>query len=110
MRSGEFAGTLCERILIEQPSMQRDPSGLPLVGWVSVCTCSASIVPDGVGPQSQGEAPSAMQRFRVTIRRRDGIAIDQRISWGARRLMVRQLLDDRVAKDRISMRCDEVRG
>ena len=50
-----------------------------------------------------------MPRYRVTIRERDGIAIDQRITWKGRGLMVRQLLDDPRTKDRIVMRCEEVR-
>jgi head-tail adaptor len=108
--SGEFAGTLSERILIEQLSTERDPSGLQQSAWATVCTCSASIVIDGVGVQTQGQALSAMNQYRVTIRRRDDIALDQRISWGPRKLMVRQLLDDPLAKDRLTMRCDEVRA
>jgi head-tail adaptor len=51
-----------------------------------------------------------MPKFRVTIRWREGIAIDQRISWNGRKLMVRQLLDDPRTKDRITMRCEEVRA
>jgi head-tail adaptor len=51
-----------------------------------------------------------MPRFRVTIRWRDGIALDQRVTWNGRKLMVRQLLDDPRAKDRIAMRCEEVRA
>jgi head-tail adaptor len=51
-----------------------------------------------------------MPKYRVTIRQRDGIALDQRVRWNGRSLMVRQLLDDPRTKDRIVMRCEEVRG
>jgi head-tail adaptor len=51
-----------------------------------------------------------MPKYRVTIRRRDGVSLDQRVSWGGRFLMVRQLLDDPRQKDRIVMRCEEVRA
>jgi head-tail adaptor len=74
-----------------------------------VCRCLAAIVLEGAGAESEGQALSAMPRFRVTIRRRDGIAIDQRIGWRGRFLMVRQMLDDPREKDRIVMRCEEVR-
>ena len=106
----EFAGTLRERIVIERPISVRNPMGLQEPGWEEVCRCLASIRLDSVGAESEGQALSAMPRLRVTIRRRDGIALDQRVTWGVRKLMVRQLLDDPLAKDRIAMRCEEVRG
>jgi head-tail adaptor len=105
----EFAGTLRERIVIEAPVTARNAMGLQEPGWNEVCRCQASVVPDGIGAQSQAQALSAMPLYRVTIRPREGIAIGQRISWKGRRLMVRQLLDDPRAKDRIVMRCEEVR-
>jgi head-tail adaptor len=51
-----------------------------------------------------------MPKLRVTIRRRQGIAIDQRIRWGARTLMIRQLLDDPRSPDRLTLRCEEARA
>jgi head-tail adaptor len=106
----EFAGTLRERIVIERPISVRNDMGLQEPGWEEVCRCLASIVFESVGPESEGQALSAMPKYRVTIRRRDGIALDQRVSWGRRKLMVRQVLDDPRMKDRIAMRCEEVRS
>lgn len=109
--SGEFAGALSERILIERPSAERDPTGLQQAVWEKVCECRASVRLESVGPQAQGQVLSAMPRYRVTIRRRDdAIALDQRISWRDRKMLVRELRDDPAMKDRINMRCDEVRG
>lgn len=105
----EFAGTLRERILIEQPVSVRNDMGLQEPGWEQVCSCLASIVLADVGQQNEGQALSAMPRYRVTIRARDGLALDQRISWDGRKLMIQQLLDDPRAKDRIAMLCEEVR-
>jgi head-tail adaptor len=107
---GEFAGTLRERVLIERPISSRNAMGLQEPGWEKVCSCLASVTLESVGAESEAQALSAMPRFRVTIRQREGIAIDQRITWGGRKLMVRQLLDDPRAKDRITMRCEEVRA
>ena len=107
--SGEFAGTLNERVLIEAPVAIRTPLGLQEFGWVAVCRCLASVVAEGVGPESEAMALSAMPRFRVTLRKRDGIAIDQRVSWKGGMMMIRQLLDDPKAKDRLTLRCEEVR-
>ncbi len=108
--SSEFAGTLTERILIEAPVAARDALGLQEYGWVAVCNCLASIVAEGVGAESEAMALSAMPRFRVTLRKRDGIAIDQRVSWKGGQMMIRQLIEDPRAKDRITLRCEGVRG
>jgi head-tail adaptor len=107
--SGEFTGTLNERVLIERLTSARNAMGLQEQVWENLCECLASIVLETIGPESEGQALSAMPRYRVTIRQREGIAIDQRISWRERKLMVRQMLDDPRAKDRIAMRCEEVR-
>lgn len=106
----EFAGTLRERIAIERPVGARTAMGLQQSEWAQLCRCVAAIVPEGAGSESEAQALSAMPRFRVTIRKRDGVAIDQRINWGGRLLMIRQMLDDPRARDRIVMRCEEVRA
>jgi head-tail adaptor len=105
----EFAGTLRERIRIERPVTKRTPTGLQESGWEPVATCLATITLEGVGAESEAMALSAMPRLRVTIRRRPGIAIDQRIRWRSQTLMIRQLLDDPRLHDRLVLRCEEAR-
>ena len=106
----EFAGTLRERVLIERPVSTRNAMGLREPGWETVCRCLASVALESVGVESEGQALSAMPKYRVTVRRREGIALDQRITWNNRLMLVRQLLDDPLTKDRIALRCEEVRG
>lgn len=106
----EFAGTLRERIVIEQPISVRNPMGLQEPGWENVCRCFASVALASIGGESEAQALSSMPRYRVTIRRRDGICVGQRIAWRGRKLAIRQLLDDPRATDRIAMRCEEVRA
>lgn len=106
----EFAGTLRERIRIERPTTTRTATGVQESGWEAVASCRASIALEGVGAESEGQAFSAMPKLRVAIRRRLGIAIDQRIRWGARTLMIRQLLDDPRFPDRLVLRCEEARA
>ena len=106
----EFAGTLRERVIIERPISLRNAMGLQEPGWEEVCRCLAAVALESIGAESEAQALSAMPRYRVTILRRDGIAIDQRIKWNGRSLIARQLLDDPRAQDRIVMRCEEVRG
>lgn len=105
----EFAGTLRDRILIERPLEARDAMGRQEPGWEEVCRCFAAIALEGAGPESEAQALSAMARYRVTIRRREGIAVGQRVRWGGRTMLVRQMLDDPRAKDRITLRCEEIR-
>jgi len=105
----EFAGTLRERIVIENPISLRNAMGLQEPGWQEVCRCLAAVVLESVGPEAEGQALSAMPLYRVTIRQRDGIGIGQRISWKGRQLIACQLLDDPRTRDRIVMRCEEVR-
>ncbi len=105
----EFAGSLKERIIIERPSEARTTMGLQVAGWEELARCQAAISPDGAGDEREAMALSAMPRFRVSIRLREGVAIDQRIRWGKRMLMIRQMIDDPRFGDRIVMRCEEVR-
>jgi head-tail adaptor len=105
----EFAGTLRERILIERPVAARDAMGLRATDWEEVCRCFAAIALDGAGADVEAQALSSMPRYRIMIRRRDGIAVGERVSWGGRTMLVRQLLDDPRAKDRITLRCEEIR-
>lgn len=107
--TAEFAGTLRERIVIERPSSERTAMGLATGGWEVMARCLAAIEPEGTGPEKEAMALSAMPRFRVAIRPRDGIAMDLRILWRGRTLMVRQLIDDPRQRDRITMRCEETR-
>lgn len=106
----EFAGTLRERLVVERPVSLRNLMGLQEPGWEQVCSCLGAVVLETVGPESEAQALSSMPKYRVTIRQRDGVGLDQRIRWKGRSLMVRQLLDDPRAKDRIVMRCEEVRS
>lgn len=108
--ASEFAGLLKERILIERPSSERTAMGLRVSGWETVARCLSAIEPEGAGPEAEGQALSAMPRFRVAIRPREGIAIDQRITWRTRVLMVRQIIDDPRRRERIVLRCEEVRA
>ena len=107
--SGEFAGSLRERILIERPVSSRTAMGLQEEGWESVCGALAAIEPDGAGAEAEGQALSAMPRFKVTMRPRDGIAVGQRVSWKDKHMTIRQVMSDPRLRDRIVLRCEQVR-
>lgn len=108
--SDEFAGLLRERVVIERIMGVRNAMGLREEGWEPFARCLASVIPEGAGAEAEAMSLSAMPRFRVTIRTREGVGIDQRIRWAGRLLMIRQLLDDPRSKDRMVFRCEEVRS
>ncbi len=108
--SGEFAGLLRERVVVEALTDERNAIGAQLPEWVVVARCLAAVAPEGVGAEAEAQALSAMARFKVTIRVRDGIAVGQRIRWGARTLAIRQRVDDPALPDRITLRCEEIRS
>ena len=108
--SSEFAGSLRERVVIEMLAGERNAIGAQLPAWVVVARCLAAVVPEGAGAEAEGQALSAMARFRVTIRVRDAIAVGQRVRWRERLLTVRQRIDDPALPDRITLRCEETRS
>ena len=107
--SGEFAGSLKQRVTIERPTLLRTAGGLQEAGWEAVATCLAAVVAEGVGAEAEGQALSANPRFRVTIRARDGISVGQRVIWSERVMLVRQRIDDPQSPERILLRCEEMR-
>lgn len=106
----EFAGRLRERIAIEKAVAGRTPTGTQIAGWEQIVRCLAAITPEGAGAEREGMALSAMQRFAVLIRRRDGIQPGQRVQWGERWLSIRQVIEDPRTPDRMTLRCEEVRA
>lgn len=106
----EFAGTLRHRIVIERTTTTRTPTGLQNGGWEPVARCLAAIELDGVGPEAEAQALSAMPRLRVTIRRWPGVSVGQRVRWKDRAMIVRQMLDDPARPDRLVLRCEELRS
>lgn len=106
----EFAGSLRERIAVERQLEARTALGLAAGEWEAMFRCFASVAPEtAAGAEAEGQALSAMTRYRVTIRARPGMAVGQRVVWKGRRLLIRQIVDDPRTTDRLLMRCEEVR-
>ena len=110
MSGREFAGSLRERVVVEALTEERNALGAQLPEWTVVARCLAAVAPEGTGAEAEGQALSAMARFKVTIRVREGIAVGQRVRWRARLLSIRQRVDDPALPDRITLRCEEIRS
>lgn len=106
----EFAGRLNSRVEIWRRDGARLDTALATDQWIMIARCFADVEPEGSGPLLEGMTLSAMQRFKVTVRRRDEIAIDQRVCWQGRKLLIRQVIDNPGLPDRLTLRCEEVRS
>lgn len=107
--TGEFAGTLAHRVVIEALSDLRTDSGLADGSWEPIANCRAAIVAEGVGAEAEGMAFSVMPRVRVVIRNRPRIAVQQRLRWRGRLFMIRNVHEDPRQPERLELRCEEVR-
>lgn len=107
--SGEFSGSLRERVAIEQRRTERDvlagaKRGYTYDGaaWVAV----APLMPAGL---SVAEALSALPRWQVTMRKREGIGPETRLVWRGRFLAVRTVTSDPRAPEKMVLTCEEKR-
>lgn len=106
----EFAGTLRTRVEIWEDTADRNASGLTAGLWTRVARCLARVEPDGFGALEEGMTLSALQRFRVTMRSREDVAVGQQVRTGSQRLVIRQVQVDGSKPDRVVLRCEELRS
>lgn len=106
---GELAGALRERVTIERRAGDRDAiagaSGRHLydgAAWVAVA-------PLTFGAESVAQALSALPRFAVTMRKREGIGPWTRLVWRGRFLRVLAVLSDPRDAARMQLTCEELR-
>ncbi len=107
--SGELAGLLRERVMLERQAPGRDALGVARGAWMSLGTCWAAVVPDGEGTDYVGDAFAAPARFRITIRVRRVFGVGDRVIWRGRTLVVQHLTFDPTLPDRLTCRAEEVR-
>jgi len=105
-----YSRLLRERIAIERQSTLRTATGLQVTGWETLARCLAAVTPDGAGSEVEGQALSAMARYRMTIRRRDGVGVGQRVRWDGRLFTIFQRIEEPRARDRLVLRCEEIRA
>jgi len=108
--SGEFAGTLTQRVELQRLVRDRTAAGLSSRDWETFANCLASVAPDGAGSEAEGMTLSALARYRMVIRTRPDVRIEQQVRWRDRSFLVKQVIDDPRSPDRIELRCEEVRS
>lgn len=105
----EFAGTLRERVIIEHRLPSRDARGGATGRYAYAGEAWASLMPLVPGELTQADALSFTPRWRVTMRKREGIGPGTRLTWRAKFLAVRGIGFDPREPAQLVLTCEEVR-
>lgn len=107
--SAEFAGSLRERITIERRESMRDTRAGAVGRYLYDGAAWASVVPLVPSALTAADTLSALPRWRVTMRKREGISPATRLVWRGRFLAVRGVECDPRTPALMILTCDEVR-
>ncbi len=92
--AGAGAGALSERVTIVRPQVVADGVGGQARTFVTLATLWAEVLPSRPGDiEAVADAAAGVQGYRVKIRHRDDIGIDNRIDWRGKRLKVLSAMD-----------------
>jgi head-tail adaptor len=106
---GEFAGSLRERVMIEQRQGNRDMLAGATGKYAYAGEVWAALMPLMSGDLTEAQALSAMPRWQVTMRKREGIGPGTRLTWRRKYLAVRGVICDPREPAQIVLTCEEVR-
>ncbi len=107
--TGEFAGSLRERVLIEHRQGNRDQLAGATGNYAYAGEAWAALMPMMPGDLVGAGALSAMPRWQVTMRKREGIGPGTRLTWRRKYLAVRGVRCDPREPAQIVLTCEEVR-
>ncbi len=107
--SGEFAGSLRERIQIEQRIAGRDSTGGRHRDWAYDGAAWAAVTPVIPADLAAADSHSAMPRWQVVMRKREGIGPGTRFVWRGRFLHVRSGISDPREPSRMVLTTEELR-
>ncbi|MFN3620884.1 phage head closure protein [Sphingorhabdus sp.] len=107
--SGEFAGALRERVVIETRMGTRDSRAGAVGSYRYDGQVWAAVSPLMPSDLTRADALSAMPRWRVTIRKREGLGLGTRLTWRGKYLAVRAALSDPQTPAQMQLTCEEVR-
>ena len=107
--SGEFAGALRERVTLEQPPLGRDAMGGRQGNWRYDGAAWARVSPLMPAGAVVADALSALPRWSVTMRKREGVLPGSRLVWRGRFLIVMSGMSDPADPARMVLTCEEMR-
>jgi head-tail adaptor len=107
--SSEFAGTLRERVVLETRLENRDARGGADGRYSYDGEAWAALMPLMPAELSRADALSALPRWQVTMRKREGVGMRTRLIWRGKYLAVRGLVSDPRQPAQMVLTCEEVR-
>lgn len=107
--SGEFLGMLCERVTIEHRLGNRDALGGASGRYAYDGAAWVAVSPLMPADLTAADSLSAMPRWQVTMRKREGIDLRTRLVWRERFLGVRTVVSDPRDAARMVLTCEEAR-
>lgn len=106
--TGELAGALRERVILEKRLGGRDMLGGGNGRYAHLGEAWAAISPLAPGDFTAGESIRASQRWRVILRARSGIDADVRLIWRGWTLAVRGVICDPRDAAQMILTCEEM--
>jgi head-tail adaptor len=107
--SSEFAGTLRERVVLETRLESRDSRGGAVGRYSYDGVAWAALMPLIAASVTSAQALSAMPRWQVTMRKREGVDLRTRLTWRGKYLAVRGLVNDPQQPAQMVLTCEEMR-
>ncbi|WP_430444100.1 phage head completion protein [Sphingorhabdus contaminans] len=105
----EFAGSLRERVLLETRLESRDGRGVAKARYVYEGVAWAALFPLMPSDLVRGDAISAMPRWQVTMRKREAVGMNTRLTWRGRYLAIRSIVTDPREPAQMVLTCEEQR-
>ena len=105
----EFAGALRERISIERRLDDRDMAARAIGRWAYDGAAWAAVTPLIPADLVAADTLSALPRWSVTMRKREGIGPWTRLVWRGRYLLVRSVISDPRRPERMILNTEEAR-
>lgn len=105
----EFSGALRERVTIERRLGNRDALGGATGRYAYDGAAWAAVTPLIPADLTVADSLSALPRWQVTIRKREGIDLRTRFVWRGRFLGVRGCITDPRDPARMVLTCEEKR-
>ena len=105
----EFSGNLRERVTIECRADGRSPSGGRTGGWLYDGAAWVGVTPLIPASLEAAGSLSALPRWQVLMRKREGIGVHTRFVWRGRFLAVRAVVSNPREPAQMILTCEEKR-
>ena len=105
----ELSGTLRERVTLERRLGNRDALGRAVGAYAYDGAAWAAVSPLIPAGLAVADSLSALPRWQVTMRKREGVDLKTRLVWRGRFLSVRGVISDPRDPARMVLTCEEKR-